>query len=138
MKEQENKELEFFVKTAMKDLELDKVSSNFNDRLIDTLRQSEKIKIRPQPLISKTTWWVLAILFSVLMYLGSFILDVNQDFWLLSLKYNTIGTMDWLDFSMDGFKLTTTTYYALLGLIVFTFFQVLILRQYFSKRRVIL
>ena len=137
MKEQENKELEIFVKTAMKDLELDKVPSNFNDALFHKIGQSEKTTISPQPAISKTVGWVLAILFPALICLGSFMLDVNQDFWLLPLKYNTIGTMEWLDFRVDNLKWNTTTY-AMLGLIVFTFFQVLILRQYFSKRRVII
>ncbi len=137
MKEQENKELNLFVQKAVEDLGLDKVSKDFNKNLFQKIEFSKKAILSPKPLISRSIWYVLALFVVTLFILGNSIVEINEVFWLSTLKYNTIGNFDWLNFDINELKLNSSIY-ATMGLTIFIVFQVLILKNYFAKRRVLI
>lgn len=137
MKEQENKELDLFVKKAVQDLELEKAPMDFNKKLFKKIELSKKTVLKTKPLISNEVWWVLTLLLVGLSILGNSFVEINEVYWLSTLKYNTIGNFEWLNFDINELKLNATIY-ATVGLTIFIVFQILILKKYFTKRRVLI
>ncbi|PIB29462.1 hypothetical protein [Maribacter sp. 4G9] len=136
MKEQEDKELDLFLKNAIKELRPEEVSANFNERLFQRIVQLDTKELKYKPLISKTVWFSLALALIGLLGIG-FIMEPNTNFWLFSLKYNTIGNLDFFDVRLEEIKWNSSSY-AVLGFVIFILFQILFLKHYFSKHRVII
>ncbi|KAA2216422.1 hypothetical protein [Maribacter flavus] len=136
MKEQEDKELDLFLKNAIKELRPEEVSENFNERLFQRIAQLNTKELKYKPLISKTVWFSLALVLIGLLGFG-FIMEPNTNFWLFSLKYNTIGNLDFFDVRFEEIKWNSSSY-AVLGFVIFILFQILFLKHYFSKHRVII
>ncbi|TLF43125.1 hypothetical protein [Maribacter aurantiacus] len=136
MKEQEDKVLDLFLKNAIKELRHEEVSENFNERLFQRIAQLNTKELKYKPLISKTVWFSLALVLIGLLGFG-FIMEPNTNFWLFSLKYNTIGNLDFFDVRLREIKWNSSSY-AVLGFVIFILFQILFLKHYFSKHRVII
>lgn len=136
MKEQEDKVLDLFLKNAIKELRPEEVSENFNERLFQRIAQLNTKELKYKPLISKTVWFSLALVLIGLLGFG-FIMEPNTNFWLFSLKYNTIGNLDFFDVRLREIKWNSSSY-AVLGFVIFILFQILFLKHYFSKHRVII
>ncbi|MDC6406675.1 MULTISPECIES: hypothetical protein [Maribacter] len=136
MKEQEDKVLDLFLKNAIKELRPEEVSENFNERLFQRIAQLNTKELKYKPLISKTVWFSLALVLIGLLGFA-FIMEPNTNFWLFSLKYNTIGNLDFFDVRLREIKWNSSSY-AVLGFVIFILFQILFLKHYFSKHRVII
>lgn len=136
MKEQENKELDILLKTAIKDLKPEEVSIDFNRNLFQKIAQIERKKVVQTPLIPKIVWLALALFLIGVLGIG-FTVETNTEFWLLPMKFNTIGNLDFFNLEMEHIKWDTTSY-AMLGFVIFIMFQILFLKQYFSKHKVII
>lgn len=136
MGEQEDKKLDAFLKTAIKDLTHEHVSSDFNKKLFQRISQIDSQKLVHTPLIPKKVWFLLALLLIGFLAFG-FIVEPSNDFWLFSIKYNTIGNLDFLNLGIKDLKWNSTSY-AMAGFVIFILFQILFLKQYFSKHKVII
>lgn len=136
MKKQEDKELDLFLKNAIKGLRPEEVSANFNERLFQRISQLNIKELKYKPLISKAVWFSLALALIGLLGFG-FIVEPTTNFWIFSLKYNTIGNLDFFDLRLEEIKWNSSSY-AVLGFVIFILFQILFLKHYFSKHRVII
>lgn len=136
MREQEDKELDAFLKTAIKELTPEEVSKDFNKNLFQKIAQIEGKKLTLTPLIPKTVWFLMGLFLIGLLSIG-FIVKPHTDFWLFSMKYNTIGNLDFFNLRIENIQWNSTSY-AMVGFVFFILFQILLLKQYFSKHKVII
>ena len=139
MKAKDEKELDLFLGKAVKDLKYEELPSDFTDRLLQKIEKSksESSSVVYKPLISKLAWLVIGIIligvFSVLRWYGNF----SSKGWWLSLKWNTVGNINYLN-SFPEFDFFDTTVYGFIGFTIFIFAQIAYLKNYFSKRNVII
>ena len=139
MKEKNDQEIDLFLSKAIKELEYEKVPSDFTSKLLAKIEKSkvESAFMDYKPLISKTAWLaiglILILVFSVLSFYGNF----SSKDWLFSLKWNTVGNINFLNF-LPKFDFFDSTVYGFIGFTIFIFIQIVYLKRYFSKRNVII
>lgn len=139
MKESEQKEMDLFLKKAIKRLELEQVPLEFTDSVMAKLEQSqiESQKTIYKPLISKPAWYIIAlILYGAGLFLGSSANLKSVD-WVSVIKLNIIGSNNFLSV-LQSITISDTAVYGLLGLLIFIVIQIVYLRRFFATRRVII
>lgn len=139
MKEKNDQEIDLFLSKAIKELEYEEVPLDFTSKVLAKIEKSkvESASIVYRPLISKTAWLaiglILILVFSVLGFYGNF----SSKDWLFSLKWNTVGNINFLN-SLPKFDFFDSTVYGFIGFTIFIFIQIVYLKRYFSKRNVII
>jgi len=139
MKEHKQEEIDLFLKKAIKDLELNEVPQDFTSSLLSKIeRSNKKITVTVySPLISKSAWWSIGIcIIAICTFLG-FNTNLINNGWFSAFKWNTVGNTDFLNV-LPNLALSDGTVYGLLGLTIFVFVQIIYLKKFFTKRRVII
>jgi hypothetical protein len=128
MNENVNKHIEALVDKAMKDSALEAPSFDFTSKVMQQVTATSKsIATVYEPLISKKGWFmVCASVLALVAYV--FITEGSQgDTWLHTIDTNVISKLKFSN-PFSGFKLSTTTMYAIVMLVAMLFIQ------YFDKR----
>lgn len=135
MKENKDKQLNDFVKKIVKSAGLETPSDGFTQNIMSKIAAQEvKSTVTVyQPLISKTSWFVLA---AFAVFLFTFIIFGNLDLnvsWLPGIDQlapNKIGFLD----SLSQIRLPSTLVYGLSGLALFIYVQIIFLKKHLESR----
>jgi len=134
MEKNKDKELDIFIKRIVKEIGSEEPSIDFTDSVLSKIRSvDEKSTVVYQPLISKSTWWILAAaVTTVLLYAFFGNPDIeNNWFGIFRLKelsaFNLFG-------KIPDLSVSDTFVYGFLVLALFTGVQVFLLKQHFDKR----
>lgn len=135
MEENKDKQLDDFVKKIVKSSGLDTPSDGFTQSIMSNiLAQEEKITtIEYKPLISKISWAVLAtcgvLLFAFVIFGNA---DLNVD-WIPRIDHVASFKIGFVD-SLKQLRLPNTLVYALIGLTLFVYVQIIFLKKHLENR----
>lgn len=135
MEENRDKQLDDFVKKVVKNAGLEAPSDDFTQSIMSKIAaQNEKSMVtRYKPLISKTSWLVLA---GIAIFLSVYIIFGNSDLnisWIPSiteLATNNIGIMN----TLENLRLPNTLVYGLTGFTLFIYVQIAFLKKHLESR----
>lgn len=135
MEVNKDKQLNDFVKKIIKTAGLETPSDGFTQNIMSKIVAEEEKRtiIKYKPLISKTSWFVLAAL-AVLLF--AFVIFGNLDLnisWLPGIDQlvpNKIGFLD----SMSEIHFPNTLVYGLSGLALFIYVQLIFLKKHLENR----
>lgn len=135
MEVNKDKQLNDFVKKIIKTAGLETPSDGFTQNIMSKIvaEEEKRTTIQYKPLISKTSWFVLAA-FAVLLF--AFIIFGNLDLnisWLPGIDQlvpNKIGFLD----SMSEIHFPNTLVYGLSGLVLFIYVQLIFLKKHLENR----
>jgi hypothetical protein len=134
MKANSDKHIENLVDKIMKDVSLDTPSSNFTTNVMTQVETIvNKSTIKYQPLISKRSWFLISI--AVMALISYFVFDASLESsgWFSGIDFSFVSNNK-LTSSLSSFKLSKTTFYAVIMLSVMLFVQIPVLKYYFNKR----
>ena len=133
MEENKDNQTDAFLKKYLREIPIDQPSKSFTTHVMDVVYQESTSKVTKYvPLIPKKVWLgVLAIVIAILLIplkdqKGGILDKVSLDF----------SFLDKLNFSglLEGFSISTITFYGLLLFSIMIFVQVFYLKGYFEKR----
>lgn len=135
MEENRDKQFDDFVKKVVKNAGLETPSDDFTQNIMSKIiAQNEKsIATHYKPLISNTSWLVLAVIAILLLV---YIIFGNSDLnvsWIPSideLSSNDIGIMN----ALENLRLPNTLVYGLTGLALFIYVQIVFLKKHLESR----
>ncbi|WP_297796582.1 hypothetical protein [uncultured Eudoraea sp.] len=135
MEDTNEKRLDDFVKKVVSNASLESPSVDFTENIISKIavRETNNAITVYQPLISKTSWLVLAtltILLIAYIFIGKFDLTVS---WLPNINTGVIENMDSM-VALSQIQLPNTVVYALIGLMLFFYLQIIFLKKYLDSR----
>lgn len=135
MEENRDKQLDDFVKKVVKNAGLEAPSDDFTQSIMSKIAaQNEKSMVtRYKPLISKTSWLVLAgiaIFLSVYIIFGNSDLNVSWIPSITELVTNNIGIMN----TLENLRLPNTLVYGLTGFTLFIYVQIAFLKKHLESR----
>lgn len=135
MEENRDKQLDDFVKKVVKNAGLEAPSDDFTQSIMSKIAaQNEKSMVtRYKPLISKTSWLVLAgiaIFLSVYIIFGNSDLNVSWIPSITELATNNIGIMN----TLENLRLPNTLVYGLTGFTLFIYVQIAFLKKHLESR----
>lgn len=135
MEENRDKQLDDFIKKVVNNAGLEAPSDDFTQSIMSKIAaQNEKSMVtRYKPLISRTSWLVLAgiaIFLSVYIIFGNSDLNVSWIPSITELATNNIGIMN----TLENLQLPNTLVYGLAGLTFFIYVQIVLLKKYLESR----
>jgi hypothetical protein len=135
MEENRDKQLDDFVNKVVKNAGLEVPSDDFTQSIMSKIAaQNEKSMVtRYKPLISKTSWLVLAgiaIFLSVYIIFGNSDLNVSWIPSIAELATHNIGIMN----TLENLQLPNTLVYGLAGLTFFIYVQIVLLKKHLESR----
>ncbi len=139
MKAKDDKEIDLFLRKAIKDLEYQELPSDFTTRLLEKIEESkvENSSLGYKPLISKPAWFTIALILIGLFFVMGRYGNFSSKGWWLSIKWNTVGNLNLLN-SFPKFDFFNSTVYGFIGFALFILVQIIYLKYYFSNRDVII
>lgn len=130
-----DKELDAFVKKAVKEVGLGQPSVTFTDMVLSKVQMvnGESPITRYKPLISKKTWWIIAAL-----VIGVFVFVVF-DSTRMEISWLSTSRLDWLSEyniidTLSGISISNTFVYGFLALTFFVYVQIILLKHYLNSR----
>ncbi|MGB5227420.1 MAG: hypothetical protein WBN55_04105 [Eudoraea sp.] len=135
MEDNRDKQLDDFIKKIVKSAGIETPSDGFTQNIMSKIvAQEEKITtIEYKPLISKTSWFVLA---AFAVFLFTFIIFGNIDLnisWLPGIDQLAPNKVGFLDF-LSQIHLPSTLVYGLSGLALFIYVQIFFLKKHLENR----
>ncbi|MGB5358391.1 hypothetical protein [Eudoraea sp.] len=135
MEDNKDKQLDDFIKKIVKSAGIETPSDGFTQNIMSKIvAQEEKITtIEYKPLISKTSWFVLA---AFAVFLFTFIIFGNIDLnisWLPGIDQLAPNKVGFLDF-LSQIHLPSTLVYGLSGLALFIYVQIFFLKKHLENR----
>ena len=133
MKENVDKYLEDLTEKVIKDRSIESPSFNFTDKVmsqVNTVNESKTLVYKP--LISKTTWVLIAIGFlAIMLYLLLFETQTEPSGWLHKINFGVLSSKE---ISFPSFKVSKTLMYAVVLFGVMFSIQIPFLKHHFDKR----
>ena len=133
MEENNNKQLDAFLKKQIKELPLESPSKNFTANIMSALHAESALShIKYKPLISKKIWLAVAAVVVAVLFIpfqkqeGGLLEKVSIDFSFID-KLNFGG-------ALEGLSVSSTAFYGLLFFAIMIFVQVVYLKGYFDKK----
>jgi hypothetical protein len=135
MEENRDKQLDDFVKKVVKKAGLEAPSDDFTQSIMSKIvAQNEKRMVtRYKPLISKTSWLVLA---GIAFFLLGYVIFGNSDLtvsWMPSINEVAIDNIRFMN-TLANFQLPNTLVYSLTGLTLFIYVQIFYLKKHLESR----
>jgi hypothetical protein len=135
MENNREKQLDDFIRKAVNHAGLESPANDFTQNIISkiVLEKNKSTVTVYQPLISRTGWLILTI-FTIILF--AFVIFGNLDLhigWLPAIDQlvpNKIGFVD----SLLHLRLPNTLVYAITGLLLFVYIQLLFLKKYIESR----
>lgn len=134
---QKNKEKEFdaFIQKRIKEEGLESPSNDFTASVLNNiaLNSAQNLTLVYKPLISKSTWYTMAVVIVGILCLvvfGNFNLEVD---WLPQITMQKLGELDLMG-KLPKIAISDTYVYAFIGLAFFMGIQVYLLKNHFEKR----
>ncbi len=135
MEDTNEKRLDDFVKKVVNSTSLESPSIDFTKNIISkiTAQEAQSTATVYQPLISKTSWLILAtitillfayVIFGKLDLSISWLPNINSEF------LNKIGFMD----ALSQIHLPNTAVYAFIGIMLFFYVQIIFLKRHLESR----
>ncbi len=135
---EENKELDNFVRSAVREIGLEKPSVNFTDSVlskINTVSQKNTISVT-KPLIPKSVWFCILCVMAVVFGYVIFNSSNAESTWLAAVKLNQLTSFN-LSLNMPEFSLPTAFVYGSVAIALFACLQVLLLKQKLDKNYIV-
>ncbi len=135
MEENKDKQLNDFVKKIVKSTGLETPSDGFTQNIMSKIaaQKAKSTATVYQPLISKTSWLILAtitlLLFAYVIF-GKLDLSISWLPNINSVVLNKIGFME----ALSQIHLPNTAVYALIGLMLFFYVQIIFLKRHLESR----
>ncbi|MFS4456804.1 hypothetical protein [Maribacter sp. 2304DJ31-5] len=139
MEKNKDRELDLFLKDAIKAMSLDKVSKDFTADVlykIELEREHSKA-LYYKPLISKQIWGMILLLFlglCIYLVLGG---NIGSSVWWEALKMNMAENFDLVQ-RFSNFQVNENLVYGAVILAFFVLLQVIYLKRYFADRNVVI
>lgn len=135
MEDTNDKRLDEFVKKVVGNASLESPSDDFTKNIISKIAVQETNSATTvyQPLISKTSWLVLAALTMFLLayvIFGKFDLSIS---WLPNINTGVLENIGLMDV-LSQIHLPNTTIYALIGLMLFFYVQIIFIKKHLDSR----
>ena len=135
MEENRDKQLDDFVKKVVKKAGLEAPSDDFTQSIMSKIvAQNEKRMVtRYKPLISKTSWLVLA---GIAFFLLGYVIFGNSDLtvsWMPSINEVAIDNIGFMN-TLANLQLPNTLVYSLTGLTLFIYVQIFYLKKHMESR----
>lgn len=135
MEENRDKQLDDFVKKVVKKAGLEAPSDDFTQSIMSKIvAQNEKRMVtRYKPLISKTSWLVLA---GIAFFLLGYVIFGNSDLtvsWMPSINEVAIDNIGFMN-TLANLQLPNTLVYSLTGLTLFIYVQIFYLKKHLESR----
>lgn len=135
MENNREKQLDDFIRKAVNHAGLESPANDFTQNIMSkiVLEKNKSTVTVYQPLISRTGWLILTI-FTIILF--AFVIFGNLDLhigWLPAIDQlvpNKIGFVD----SLLHLRLPNTLVYAITGLLLFVYIQLLFLKKYIESR----
>jgi len=135
MEENKDKQLNDFVKKIVKSAGLETPSDGFTQNIMSKIvAQEEKTTaIKYKPLISKRSWLIFAaitiILFTYIIF-GKLDLSIS---WLPNINSVTLNKIGFME-ALSQIQLPNTVVYALIGILLFFYVQIIFLKKHLENR----
>lgn len=135
MEENKEKQLDDFVKKVVKNAGLEAPSDDFTQSIMSKIvAQNEKSMVtRYKPLISKTSWLVLAF---IAIFLLVYVIFGNSDLnvsWIPSINEVATDNIGFIK-TLENLRLPNTLLYSLTGLTLFIYVQIVFLKKHLESR----
>ncbi len=135
MKGNENKELDILLKKMVKEAGLESPSVHFTDQIlykIQHVKQQSSATVY-QPLISRTTWGLLAMALLGIFFYSIFGTVNSVRLWSSIENIDFLSKYDLLT-KLANSPISETLSYSILGLSFFVYLQLYLLKRYMDKR----
>lgn len=135
MEENKDKQLNDFVKKIVRSAGLETPSDGFTQNIMSKIavQEAKTTAIKYKPLISKRSWLILAaitiILFTYIIF-GKLDLSISWLPNIYSVILNKIGFME----ALSQIHLPNTAVYALIGILLFFYVQIIFLKKHLENR----
>ncbi|MEQ6124712.1 hypothetical protein AAON49_10955 [Pseudotenacibaculum sp. MALMAid0570] len=132
MEENNNKQVDAFLKKQLQEIPLESPSIDFTNHIMSVLDKESSKSTQYVPLISKKVWFAIVAVIVALFFIpfqkqeDSILDKVPIDFSFLD-KVNLSGVF-------EGFSISSATFYAMLLFSIMIFVQIFYIKGYFSKR----
>jgi hypothetical protein len=135
MEDNREKQLDDFIRKAVNHAGLESPANDFTQNILSKIIAETKKSTATvyQPLISRTGWLILAI-FTIILF--AFVIFGNLDLhigWLPAIDKLVPNKIDFFD-SLQQLRLPNTLVYAISGLVLFVYIQILYFKKYFENR----
>lgn len=134
MEEDKNREFDHLLKKAVKQIGLEQPPIRFTETLLAKIELATKQNpIVYKPLISKKIWWLIAVV--VITVFAYVILrnDTMESSWLFTLEMNWLKELGHYN-PLSRVQFSDTFVYGIVGLTVFIYVQIFLLKGYMNKR----
>lgn len=135
---EENKELDDFIRKAVKEVDLERPSVDFTKSVlsqIEIVTQKDSVLVA-KPLFSKTIWFFLSVVVVGIFVYVIFNDSSTESTWLAAIKLNQLTSFN-LSLYMPKFSTTTAFSYGSVGIAFFVWIQVFLLKRKWNKRYLI-
>ncbi len=135
MEENKDKQLDDFVKKIVKSAGLETPSVGFTQNIMSKIvaQEAKSTVTVYQPLISKTSWLILAtitlLLFAYVIF-GKLDLTIS---WLPNINSEVLNKIGFMD-ALSQINLPNTAVYSLFGIILFFYVQIIFLKRHLESR----
>lgn len=135
MEDNKDKQLNDFVKKIVKSAGLETPSDGFTQNIMSKIAAQEGKSSATvyQPLISKTSWLILAtitlVLFTYVIF-GKLDLSIG---WLPNINSVTLNKIGFME-ALSQIHLPNTAVYALIGIMLFFYVQIIFLKKHLENR----
>ena len=138
MEENNNKQIDAFLKKQFKEIPLESPSKDFTANIMDNIVAYESVTITPyKPLISKKMWFVVAA--AVIAIIIVPLQNNLEESWFskVSLDLSFLEKVS-ISGAFDGLSIPTTAFYGMLLFTLMIFAQVFYVKGFFKPRTSIL
>lgn len=133
MKDNVDNHLDDLARKVIKDTPIESTPFNFTDFVMSEVNRlnSSKLTIY-KPLISKTTWVLVSIVFlTIIFYVLLFGTQTETSGWLSKIDFSALSSKE---ISLPSFKISKTFMYSFVLLGIMVCIQIPFLKNYFNKR----
>ncbi|WP_297704862.1 hypothetical protein [uncultured Eudoraea sp.] len=135
MEENNDKQLDDFVKKIVKSTGLETPSVGFTQNIMSKIvaQEAKSTVTVYQPLISKTSWLILAtIILLLLAYVIFGKLDLTIS-WLPNINSEVLNKIGFMD-ALSQINLPDTAVYSLIGIMLFFYVQIIFMKRHLESR----
>jgi len=135
MEENNDKQLDDFVKKIVKSTGLETPSVGFTQNIMSKIvaQEAKSTVTVYQPLISKTSWLILAtitlLLFAYVIF-GKLDLTIS---WLTNINSEVLNKIGFMD-ALSQINLPDTAVYSLIGIMLFFYVQIIFMKRHLESR----
>lgn len=131
---EENKELDDFIRKSINEVGLENPSEDFTNLVMSSIKVDSETStvFKYQPLISKTTWFIIITLVAAIFAYVIFGQPNTKATWLSAIQLNKLSSFNLMG-RMPSISVSNTFVYGILAVTFFVWIQILVLKKRVDK-----